>query len=295
MTPSRSPRQPGARSPAQCGNTLTPWPAAGSAAHARLVQEPRGRRHRHARGRLTEQLELEVLAERSPALDAADLGRPLPVEPAELGRPVRGVQVAAGAGVDGSVVERGAQELGLRDAARVRPHVDRRRGTAAAVEAEEPVPEGRDADRPDGGLVAREHAVETRGDGLEQPGGVVLDAAVPRDGGLVRDLAEPPRDGPARGVVEARAGGGGPDVERDDHCGKIAPMVENWEVLTLRGLASTDERAQEFTGTLVIHRVGSAEPVESIQVSIARSVLTELHENLGRLLVRSTGVARRKG
>jgi len=72
-------------------------------------------------------------------------------------------------------------------------------------------------------------------------------------------------------------------------------MVENWEVLTLRGLASTDERAQEFTGTLVIHRVGSAEPVESIQVSIKRSVLTELSENLGRLLVRSTGVARRKG
>jgi len=72
-------------------------------------------------------------------------------------------------------------------------------------------------------------------------------------------------------------------------------MVETWEVLTLRGLASADERALEFTGTLVIHRVGSAEPVESIQVSIKRSVLTELSENLGRLLARSTGVARRKG
>jgi hypothetical protein len=72
-------------------------------------------------------------------------------------------------------------------------------------------------------------------------------------------------------------------------------MAETWEVLTLRGLASTDERAQEFTGTLVIHRVGSAEPVESVQVSIKRSVLTELYDTLGRLLARSTGVARRKG
>jgi hypothetical protein len=71
-------------------------------------------------------------------------------------------------------------------------------------------------------------------------------------------------------------------------------MTEKWEVLTLRGLASTDERAQEFTGTLVIHRVGSVEPVESIQVSVKRSILAELHENLGRLLARSTGVTRRK-
>ncbi len=71
-------------------------------------------------------------------------------------------------------------------------------------------------------------------------------------------------------------------------------MAEKWEVLTLRGLASTDERAQEFTGTLVIHRVGSVEPVESIQVSVKRSILSELHENLGRLLARSTGVTRRK-
>jgi len=70
-------------------------------------------------------------------------------------------------------------------------------------------------------------------------------------------------------------------------------MAESWEVLTLRGLASTDERAQEFTGTLVIHRVGSKEPVESIHVSIKRSILAELHESLGRLLARSTGVKRR--
>ena len=70
-------------------------------------------------------------------------------------------------------------------------------------------------------------------------------------------------------------------------------MVESWEVLTLRGLASTDERAEKFTGTLVIHREDSAEPVESVSVSIKRTVLAELHENLGRLLARSTGITRR--
>jgi hypothetical protein len=70
-------------------------------------------------------------------------------------------------------------------------------------------------------------------------------------------------------------------------------MTESWEVLTLRGLAATDERAERFDGTLVIHRVGSREPVESVSVSIKRSVLIELHESLGRLLARSTGITRR--
>jgi hypothetical protein len=70
-------------------------------------------------------------------------------------------------------------------------------------------------------------------------------------------------------------------------------MAESWEVLTLRGLAATDERAEQFTGTLVIHRLGSPEPVESVSVSIKRTVLAELHENLGRLLARSTGIRRR--
>jgi hypothetical protein len=69
-------------------------------------------------------------------------------------------------------------------------------------------------------------------------------------------------------------------------------MAETWEVLTLRGLASVDERAEEFTGTLVIHRVGSAEPVESVAVRVKRSVVTELHETLGRLLARSRGLPR---
>jgi hypothetical protein len=70
-------------------------------------------------------------------------------------------------------------------------------------------------------------------------------------------------------------------------------MTESWEVLTLRGLAAADERAERFDGTLVIHRVGSPEPVESVSVSIKRSVLIELHESLGRLLARSTGITRR--
>lgn len=65
-------------------------------------------------------------------------------------------------------------------------------------------------------------------------------------------------------------------------------MPERWEILTLRGLASTDERAEEFTGTLVISRAGSGEPVESITVTVKRSVLTEVHDTLGRLLARST-------
>ena len=65
-------------------------------------------------------------------------------------------------------------------------------------------------------------------------------------------------------------------------------MAEAWEVLTLRGLAATDERADEFTGTLVIHRVGSREPVDSVAVTVKRTVLRELHEQLGRLLARST-------
>ena len=47
-------------------------------------------------------------------------------------------------------------------------------------------------------------------------------------------------------------------------------MPETWEILTLRGLAPTDERAETFVGALV-----------------------ELHENLGRLLARSTGITRR--
>ena len=66
-------------------------------------------------------------------------------------------------------------------------------------------------------------------------------------------------------------------------------MAETWEVLTLRGLSATDERAEEFTGTLVIHRVGTGEPVESVSVRVKRSVVVELHDTVGRLLARSVG------
>ena len=66
-------------------------------------------------------------------------------------------------------------------------------------------------------------------------------------------------------------------------------MGETWEILTLRGLSATDERAEEFTGTLVIHREGSGEPVDSVAVRVKRSVIVELHDTLGRLLTRSVG------
>ena len=70
-------------------------------------------------------------------------------------------------------------------------------------------------------------------------------------------------------------------------------MAEEWEILTLRGLTATDERAEEFTGTLVIHKAGSNEPVENITVRIRRSIVREMQESLGRLLIRSTGFVRR--
>ena len=69
-------------------------------------------------------------------------------------------------------------------------------------------------------------------------------------------------------------------------------MAEEWEILTLRGLTATDERAEEFTGTLVIHKAGSNEPVENISVRIRRSIVREMQESLGRLLTRSTGFVR---
>ncbi len=64
-----------------------------------------------------------------------------------------------------------------------------------------------------------------------------------------------------------------------------------WELLTVRGLAGTDERAAEFVGTFVIHRKGSAEPVENITVRVKRSVLEEVAATLQRLLARSTPFA----
>jgi hypothetical protein len=69
-------------------------------------------------------------------------------------------------------------------------------------------------------------------------------------------------------------------------------MAEEWEILTLRGLAAVDERADEFTGTLVIHKAGSSEPVENVTVRIKRSIVRELGDTCTRLLERSTGFGR---
>jgi hypothetical protein len=66
-----------------------------------------------------------------------------------------------------------------------------------------------------------------------------------------------------------------------------APAETEWEMLTLRGLAMTDETASEFTGTLVIHRPGSPEPVESVRVRVKRSMLEEMVGAVQRLLARS--------
>ncbi|MBI3031125.1 MAG: hypothetical protein HYY64_16600 [Candidatus Rokubacteria bacterium] len=63
---------------------------------------------------------------------------------------------------------------------------------------------------------------------------------------------------------------------------------KQWELLGVRGLSATDESAEEFTGTLLIHPVGSAEPVEAIQIRVKRSILAEMQANLSRLLKRST-------
>lgn len=65
-----------------------------------------------------------------------------------------------------------------------------------------------------------------------------------------------------------------------------------WELLTVRGLSMTDERAAEFVGTFVIHKKGSPEPVENVTVRVKRGVLEEVASTLQRLLARSTRFAR---
>ena len=122
-----------------------------------LIKQPRPRGHRHTRRRLAEERELQMLADRSPGGDAADLGRPLAPQPAELGRPVRAVQMTPRPVVEARVVERAAQQRGVGRAARVGPGEDRRDRPPGGVEAEQPMPEGRDADRLD--VVVREARV----------------------------------------------------------------------------------------------------------------------------------------
>jgi len=67
---------------------------------------------------------------------------------------------------------------------------------------------------------------------------------------------------------------------------------EVWELLGIRQLAATDERADEFTGTLLAHRRGGAEPVEAMRLVVKRSVLEELEGYVARLLKRSRGLTR---
>ncbi|MGH7319332.1 MAG: hypothetical protein ACRELA_06860 [Candidatus Rokuibacteriota bacterium] len=72
----------------------------------------------------------------------------------------------------------------------------------------------------------------------------------------------------------------------------MADTIQAWELLGIRQLAATDEYAEEFTGTLLIHRRGATEPVETIEVTVKRAVLTELESYVTRLLRRSRGLAR---
>jgi hypothetical protein len=66
-----------------------------------------------------------------------------------------------------------------------------------------------------------------------------------------------------------------------------------WEILGFRQLAATDERAEEFSGTLLVHRRGAPEPVEPIAVVVKRTVLADLDGYLARLLARSRGLGPR--
>lgn len=68
--------------------------------------------------------------------------------------------------------------------------------------------------------------------------------------------------------------------------------TEVWEILGIRELAAIDERAEEFSGTLLVHRRGTSEPLEPIAVTVKRTVLADLEVYLARLLRRSRGLAR---
>ena len=93
--------------------------------------------------------------------------------------------------VEGRVVEGAAEQCGVGRATGVGPGENRRDRPPGGVEAEQPVPEGRDADRLDvvvpGGAGDR---VEAGRDRIEQHARVVLGAAVVGERGLVGDLME---------------------------------------------------------------------------------------------------------
>jgi hypothetical protein len=62
---------------------------------------------------------------------------------------------------------------------------------------------------------------------------------------------------------------------------------EEWEILGLRQLAAVDEHVEEFTGTLLVHRPGTGEPLETLAIRVKRSVLVEIEAYVARLLARS--------
>jgi hypothetical protein len=86
------------------------------------------------------------------------------------------------------------------------------------VEAEKTMPECRDTDRARllGRAIGmkRVHAFDDR---TQQLLGVELDSAVPGQPGRVLHLVRATGDGPTVAVIERRARGRGPDVDRDDH------------------------------------------------------------------------------
>jgi hypothetical protein len=63
-----------------------------------------------------------------------------------------------------------------------------------------------------------------------------------------------------------------------------------WEILGIRQLAATDERAEVFEGTLLVQRAGSGEPLETLPVRVTRAVLAELEAYVTQLLRRSRGL-----
>ena len=70
----------------------------------------------------------------------------------------------------------------------------------------------------------------------------------------------------------------------------MADHGSGWEILGIRQLAATDQWAEEFAGTLLIHRRDTTEPVEPIAVTVKRSVVIEMEAYLAQLLKRSRGV-----
>ena len=61
-----------------------------------------------------------------------------------------------------------------------------------------------------------------------------------------------------------------------------------WELLGVRQLSATDETAELFQGLMLIHRAGSSEPVETIEIRVKRAILQDFRDALSRLLTRST-------